>query len=203
MQVETYEVIGLDVAKDGSAFNETVSEEALALIEQLNLDGQRQLVTARESGSETVVARNPYRLMTLEESRVYGLICDQITPLGQYGSEPLPLRILQVAAHAESLFERLEVWHPSSERDLDPLLVGVKSHPKWTYQKEKYLLARWGPVLVSFDEMRQQAASRLRARWEVALRRGQAEIGGFLAGIDANVATYLYGQEVTTPSVSL
>ena len=54
MKVETYEAISLD-EQGGEIINELVSEEALALIESLDLDGQRELiVTDPENETEFI-----------------------------------------------------------------------------------------------------------------------------------------------------
>ena len=67
MQVETYEVAELI----GEQLEDISSPEAIELIEQLGLDGQKELLSVREVGDgDSVVVRNPYQVMTEEEQRV-------------------------------------------------------------------------------------------------------------------------------------
>ncbi len=100
VQVETYEVP--EVAYDGTVES---SEEAITLIRSLGLQGQEKLI----SGNKNDV-RSPYRKMTKEEFIVYSSLFEDKTPIDKYGDEPIPLRVLQVAAHAKDLFDKLEVW---------------------------------------------------------------------------------------------
>lgn len=80
MLVETFELE--EVAEQPPE----LEAEAVALIEKLGLDGQQ--------------TRIPYRKMTEEETFVYGILCPMRTPLKKYKEGPIPLRVLQVAAHA-------------------------------------------------------------------------------------------------------
>src|SRR5690606_31479142 len=97
MQVETYEVN--ETLSDGTV--EQMSDpESLALIEQLGLRGQETLLGKREAGDDVAVVRCPYRRMSAEEQNVFAVVCPQVTSLEEYASGPIPLRVLQVAAHA-------------------------------------------------------------------------------------------------------
>lgn len=108
MQTETYEVEKIDqnemqaLAADG---------EAALLIEQLGLKGQQTLMTPETK--ELI----PYRVMTKEEHTVFKTLFPQRCAVEEYQQGPIPLRVLQVAAHARTLvdlpdFAYLEVWHP-------------------------------------------------------------------------------------------
>src|SRR4051812_13224919 len=127
MKVETYEAISVD-EQNGTVLNEIVSEEALALIESLGLSGQRGLIDTRKVDGEEVQVRIPYRRVTSEELAVFSALMPNRVDLAAYADGPIPLRVLQVAAHARSLdffTSGIEVWCPEPGRD-DPVLVGVR-----------------------------------------------------------------------------
>lgn len=164
MQVETYEVLSIDVDANGNVINETVSEEALALIETLGLEGQQELVARQPVGygHEEVERRIPYRQTTAEEKAIFATLFPVKTSLHRYKGDAIPLRVLQVAAHAKELEFELYVLHPATNvRVNDPVLVGersVKSSAENGFTgKEQYLLARWGDALESLDELRKKA----------------------------------------------
>lgn len=92
MQVETYEVTELDATGELEC-----EADAVALIEELGLAGQQELITGRGKTKQ----RMPYRKMTAEEFRVYNTIFGQKVNIRTYSDEPIPLRVLQVAAHAK------------------------------------------------------------------------------------------------------
>lgn len=195
MQVETYEVISNDPSKgDNALVAELESEEAQRLIDQLGLDGQRQLLAPDDSG---VVTRNPYRRMTETEARVYRCLLPQQVEVSAYGDGPIPLRVLQVAAHARELFPRLEVWFEAGSRD-DPLLVGCDSSGQYT-TRERHLLARWGEVLRPFEELLELVKPKLRAQWVKQLTDGIQERERFLASIDVQIDAHFSGSFVHVP----
>ena len=71
-------------------------QEAVSLMEQLGLDGQKELVTPKPDNG--FAKRLPYREITAAEAFVYRVLCPDVTPLKKYARSPIPLRVLQVAA---------------------------------------------------------------------------------------------------------
>lgn len=191
MQVETFEVISID-EQGGQIINEEVNEEALALIERLGLKGQMQLIRESEAGEEQVVTRVPYRAMTAEEGAVYRACFPETSALEKFRQSAIPLRVLQVAAHAAPMFELLEVWHPKEDRD-DPLLVGVRKDPEATYRRQQFVLARWGEALVPFEELRTRARRTIATATRRKLAEVHAELHALESGFDAALDHYLLG----------
>ena len=204
-QVETYEAISLD-EQDGIVVNEEVSEEALALIESLGLSGQKQLLAEKDAGGEVVTVRSPYRLITAEELAVFGAIMPNRTQLEKYDGGPVPLRVLQIAAHAKPLFDELQVWAPEPGRD-DPLLVGVNGGSSWggsvRLGGKVFVLARWGDVLQPFEALRAKAREILKARVMKSLAKAKAEITAFEQTIDAGLDAHLLGERTAGVSIGI
>ena len=156
MKVETFE------CTETAAEPIEASEEAVSLIESLGLEGQRSLVCPNEdAGRDT---RCPYREMTTEEQFVYGLLCPKKFELAKYAASPIPLRVLQVASHANSLgfFDEVQVWDKENVLDLDPVLVGVKHKDGQSWNRVYYILARWGEELETFAVLMKRMVQRKR-----------------------------------------
>lgn len=162
VQVETFE------CSETAAEPIEASEEALALIASMGLEGQTEL-TAKPEGK--CASRIPYREITAEEAFVYGVLCPKQEKIEKYKASPIPLRVLQIAAHAKSLgeFEEFQVWDRESVAVKDPVLVALKKNKDRYWEKTTFILARWGETLETFpvllqralDEKRRQVMQRL------------------------------------------
>lgn len=152
MQVETFE------CQETSAEPIEATEEAVALMEQLGLEGQRELMCPKKHERDV---RSPYREITRDERFAYQVICPQTTPLAKYKSGPIPLRVLQIAAHAQSLgmFDELVVWHRTESVVPDPVLIGVKKKPGSSWEKTEFILARWGDELETLSVLVKRAVA--------------------------------------------
>ncbi len=143
MEVETFE------CQETAAEPIEASEEAIEIIRSMNLEGQAELITAPKAGRES---RMPYRIITAEEDFVYRTLCPKQTALAKYKDGPVPLRVLQIAAHAHEIgLGHLFVWHRASPAVKDPVLVSRKNEYDWdTDNRETRILARWGDELETF-----------------------------------------------------
>lgn len=158
MQVETFECV--ETASEPIE----ASEEALSLIESLGLDGQKQLTVASPSG---FAARFPYRQITVDEMFAYKSLCPVEVELSRYNNSAIPLRVLQIAAHAKSLnfLHKLCVWDRESAAVKDPVLIGYQKHPQYDWMNgPAFILARWGEELETFPVLLKRAISSVRER---------------------------------------
>ena len=132
------------------------TEEALRLITELGLEGQNKLLSPSKK------ERVPYREMTAKEFRVYRELFPVETEIGQYDASFIPLRVLQVAAHAKQLgyYQQIYVWSENT-RPTDPILVGKISYDKY------HILARWGEALAPFEELYTRAKGLVSQRFRV------------------------------------
>lgn len=159
MLVETFE------CQETAAEPIEACEEAIALMNELGMDGQKSLVTKNEKTGRD--QRAPYREMTKDEAFVYGVLCPKQYHIKEYSRTPIPLRVLQIAAHANSLgiYKRLEVWDVEDAVEKDPVLVGVSEHPVHKWQDQNFILARWGEVLEPFVVLLRRAVEKKREQF--------------------------------------
>lgn len=146
MLVETFE------CEETATETPEMCAEAQELIASLELEGQKAMT------APATERRVPYRLMTADEKFVYSTLCPLATRLAQYKQSPIPLRVLQVAAHAKEsgFFAKLVVWDRASVASKDPVLVGYEID---RYDAEPYILARWGEHLDEWPAMVKAAMS--------------------------------------------
>ena len=102
MEIETYEIE--ETVGETAGTTPEVEAEALELIEKLGLEGQRGLVVEKEDGE---ACRIPYPIMDDRERAVYGELYPEHQALASYKAGIIPLRVLQVAAHAEQIYRTL------------------------------------------------------------------------------------------------
>ena len=136
-------------------------EEAVGLIDTLGLAGQQQLIQRPDEGHAT---RNPYRKIRADERFVYKTLCPQENKLEAYDASPIPLRILQIASHAQSLeqFKQLYVWHQLETVEKDPVLIAATGGQYEWDRGDEFILARWGEELESFPVLLKRACDKVR-----------------------------------------
>lgn len=178
MQVETYE------CQETTSEPIEATEEAVALIEQLGLEGQSALLG---KGTTDVPSRVPYPEATAEQMRVFETLCPSRIKASQYRRGPIPLRVLQVLAHAQSLgfFEEFMVWDRESQEVVDPVLVGVVKTSQYIWENKHHILARWGEHLDEWPAMVRAAKRIIHARAIEAVRNGFAQLNEKKAILDA------------------
>lgn len=178
MQVETFE------CSETAAEPIEATEEAIALMESMGMQGQLELI--RPKGDKPA-ARCCYREITAEEFFVYKLLCPTETKLSQYSASPIPLRVLQVAAHAKSLelFRELYVWDRESVTVKDPVLIASTGANDWDWQQKRYILARWGEELETFSTLLKRALAAKREQ----LSEGLKQAVGVIAAAELKIAS--------------
>jgi len=177
MQVETFEVT--EVTSDGKCDTEK-KEEAQKLIIDLGLEGQEGYYGLSDKTSDVV----PYRKMTKDEGFIYRTLCPGRCGLSDFSESPIPLRVLQVAAHAQSLgyFTSLRVWHAENADVKDPVLVGIIGDAY--FAKQIYLLARWGEVLESLEVMKEKALKIWRESTKATIQEELADLSSVMQTVD-------------------
>lgn len=176
MEIETYEIE--QAASEATAMAQDGA--ALELIESLGLEGQKRLLNP-ETGT-----RNPYRVMDDYEQTVYNAVLTEHVELNAYDADTIPLRVLQVAAHAKEcgLFHKIEIWYapPATLKD-DPILVGYAR--KSSYESTLHILARWGKSLLPLEQLEAMAVNSLKKTRADQLRQIIAKATSRLAVVEA------------------
>lgn len=168
MKVETYEC---------TETREETSEqtaEALQLIEQLGLEGQRPVQKDDSTG-----VRNPYRIIRADEDFVYRTLCPQREAVEKFKAEPIPLEVLKTLAYAKSLniFAYFEVWSAASATVKDPVLVGYLSKSQYgSPVGEPYIIARWANELLPLEVLLPDALKKWHAIRMTKLRVIQVKV---------------------------
>lgn len=185
MKIETYEIEPASneistLANDG---------EHRALCEQLGLKGQLSL---SNNESETVF---PYPHMTQIEQRVYAIHCPEHTNLQNYKGDAIPVRVLQVAAHAMScnILNHIQVWHPKQAR-LDPILVGCTSQ----YGGDLFILARWGEVWKDFSVLLKEAKVLWAKKRLAVLSKADTQLQSIIKNADSEAELFFQGESIET-----
>lgn len=195
MLVETYEVD--ETTEDDTELEALKADnESLHLIDKLGLDGQTALVCKDETtGLKT---RIPYQEMSSEELRVYECLFPQKTLVTEYRHGIIPLRVLQVIAHAKEMFEEVYVYHKKMV-DPDPVLVGMVAKEDGETKQRLFLLARWGSALDNFQILLKQAQEKLKVKWLRDLAKKKQECEAFAGAIDAKIDEWFEGDYVFLP----
>ena len=154
-QVETFE------CSETASEPIEASEEAIGIIDSLGLAGQQSLVSKTDKKD-----RCPYRAMRADEAFVYRTICPRSVEIKKYEGSPIPLRVLQIAAHANSLgiFKEMYVWSQEDSTTKDPVLVAVKHGGYEFIDDGLFILARWGDELETFSTLLKKAIGIARER---------------------------------------
>ena len=143
------------------------NEKARALIEELGLSGQKKFIG--EVG-ETV----PFRKMSQLETNVYKTLLGSRTSVDEYSAGMIPARVLDIVKRHRDSFERIDVLY--SENDPDPVLVGVMKRENSTWQKDDFILARWGDELESIESLANKALDIIRGNVTTALQKAKTAI---------------------------
>lgn len=140
-----------------------IAQEAVSIIDELGLTGQRNFIA---KPGDKMTTRAPYRTMTEEEIGVYSTLCPDQIEIERYNGSPMPLRVLQIAAHAKQTIPglKLEVWDKKQMFVKDPVLVGKIGGSRWSSDYKVYILARWGSELEAFAILRDKAIASIRER---------------------------------------
>lgn len=175
---------------------ETFSEanEWKEKVEELGLQGQVDMVGKAKSPI-------PYLRMSDELLAIFETLCPDKTDILQFDRETIPLEALKDVGlcHTEQYFEKLEVW--SSHIDSDPIIVGVNNADSYS-TRERFLVCRWGPEKVSFDELKEKAKKRWTENAKATLKASIDSLESKLASIESLAVHYFNGKHVYIPDVS-
>lgn len=157
-----------EYACETTPHSEEFSEEALALLEKLGAENQFRFY--KQDGAVC-----PYRKMSPMEHAVYTLVLPVREPIAKFKACRIPLRVLQIGAHAaEHLQGELIIWHQGEGKD-GPLLTLREGSE---YAGSYYLLARWAEVFEEFPVLVEQAIEINRDKIRAELMHEKCRVAG-------------------------
>lgn len=172
--------------------SEEFTEEAKLLIEKLGADGQKLFYQ-----SDSLVPF-PYRKMTPTEHAVYKTMLPIREELKKYNAGPVPLRVLQIAAHAsEQMPGTLIIWHQGAGKD-DPLLTLREGNE---YSGSYYLLARWADELEEFSVLLNHAVEKIVTKVLAELQSAKVQLAEWEAGLEERVRARLLEGKMDAPTI--
>lgn len=141
-------------------------DEWTELVDRLDLDKQKELVTG---GASPI----PFVNMNAKAQRIYETLCPAKVEYKSYGKTAIPVRVLSLIALAEKekYFKHIEIWY--DDKSPDPIAIGYKDGK---YTREKHMIARWGDVLRSQNELAELALDRLRDKYEVEIEKARQSL---------------------------
>lgn len=187
MQVETFEET--EVSAQGQ--EDPADEVAMKLIIDLGLTGQVDRNKKTDGGETTT--RCPYRVMTAKEVAVYSILFPRKVDVEKYSAGMIPLRVLQVIAHAKELnvYKSIQIWAENT-RPKDPILVAERQSDK--YSTENHILARWGEALEPFEVLADRALKQAMSEIKSSAEKSIAECQKILASLEAHATMKINGE---------
>lgn len=153
---------------EDTTFDLKNNEEWRNQIEDLNLEGQKKLVEG------DVASPVPFQHMNNSLKRVLEELCPTKVDVTEYSIGPIPLKVLAAVAlcEKENYFRAIKVWY--DDKSPDPVLVGYCGEDD--YSGERYLIARWGDMMRSFEELREMAEKRWVKTTRAKLQEAKAKL---------------------------
>jgi hypothetical protein len=110
---------------------------------------------------------------------MFKVLCACPVPVKEYDKTPIPLEVLSLIAlsEKEKYFDELQIWYDNEAPD--PILVGIKAGAN-SWEKDIWLLARWGAEKVGFEYLEAEAVKRLTATITSKAKEVKAKAEGIL-----------------------
>jgi len=161
------------------------------LVSELGLAEQEKLVN---KGSEPV----SFRCMSNEEWEVYKAVLPTEVGFADYGRDMIPIRVLELGALAARQFEPDWLKIRYTAEGPDPILYAMDPGERYSANPNRYLIARWGEVLLSFSELRKRAKEILVEKSRASLMKAKTEIEIELQDLEGRAEKVLSGDYVRT-----
>lgn len=120
----------------------------------------------------------PFPEMSESDARIWSEILPFQANVVDYTGY-IPTKVLRTFKAFRDEFDKIQIW---SDRAGDPILVGIKS-------SNKFLMARWGEALESFELLKEKAV----AMWKA---KRKADCERFIASIDRDALQHFSGHWV-------
>lgn len=156
LEIESYRIEPAKTEAD-----EMVQEvNFVELTTELGLERQK-----RFSNKETL-SMCDYPRMTENEATVYTAMLDHHQDIKEYSKDAIPVRVLLEYKRAKDtgFFREFEIWSPSSEKEKDPLLIGIHQRGENTWNTERFMICRWGVNMPTYEEFCNMYVNSIKAK---------------------------------------
>lgn len=146
--------------------NEVLILDELQLAEYNELTAELGLQTLDESKEQKVP--NVYSFLNSAMTKQLHAICPRHIDVKDYKKSTIPVEVLKVLKFAKDnqMYEGYEIWYNDIEPD--PLLIGwnystdTAREKKYSWQKDRFLMARWGDCAMEIPELLQLGFDKLK-----------------------------------------
>ena len=140
-----------------------LDEAQLAEYHELTSELGLQVVTQQEQQ-----VPNVYTFLNSAMTKQLHAICPRHTAVVDYKKSTIPVEVLKVLKFAKdnNMYEGYEIWYNDIEPD--PLLIGwnysndTAREKKYDWQKDRFLMARWGDCAMELPELLQVGFDKLK-----------------------------------------
>jgi hypothetical protein len=140
-----------------------LDEEQLAEYHELTAELGLQIVEQQENK-----VPNVYVFLNSAMTKQLHAICPKHIEVGNYRKSTIPVEVLKVLKFAKdnNMYEGYEIWYNDVEPD--PLLIGwnysndIAREKQYSWQKDRFLMARWGDCAVELPELLQVGFNKLK-----------------------------------------
>ena len=107
---------------------------------------------------------NVYTVLNEAMHKQLKALCPATRDAVKYTRSTIPIEVLQALKFAKdnNMFESIEIWFDDIKPD--PLLIGVKPLDGSNWQKQYYLIARWGDEALELPELLKLGTERIKQR---------------------------------------
>jgi hypothetical protein len=146
--------------------NEALILDEEQLAEYHELTAELGLQTVEQSQEQKVP--NVYAFLNSAMTKQLHAICPKHTAVVDYKKSTIPVEVLKVLKFAKdnNMYEGYEIWYNDIEPD--PLLIGwnysndTAREKKYDWQKDRFLMARWGDCAMELPELLQVGFDKLK-----------------------------------------
>jgi len=183
---------------------------------EIGLENQLSLTKGKDSPI-------PFPYINESMRRVYTLLCPSIVDFKEYNKTPIPLEVLRQISFCikENYFNEIQIWH--DDKSPDPLVVGytyqyynnakdengkyinyntkeecladpINNNTAYKTNENKYLIAKWGDVKRSFNELKEIAKERFVEKHAAKMKTDIEALQLKLKRIEENATLYILGE---------
>lgn len=140
---------------------------------------------------------NVYIILNEAMKKQLHALCPSSQSVENYKRTTIPLEVLEVYKFAKQndMFEQFEIWY--NDVQPDPMLIGMKYRSdsdrqnKYSWNMDKYLIARWGDCALELDELCSKGTEIIREKLTHKIKSHMSKLNLYLSDMDICIDEYL------------